>query len=67
MSTLPTTTTTTTTDQRISVPPPAEIRRRLAETVAEARALRKLLRLSEAAAHVQEQSRHANREGRPDE
>jgi hypothetical protein len=37
----------------IQVPAPAEIRRRLAEAVAEARALRRLLRLAEAACDAQ--------------
>jgi hypothetical protein len=48
----------------ISVPPPAEIRRRLAVAVAEARALRKLLRFAQAAEQVKGQSRPANTEAR---
>jgi hypothetical protein len=37
----------------IQVPPPSEIRERLAAVVAEARSLRKLLKLSQAAYRVQ--------------
>jgi hypothetical protein len=37
----------------IHVPPPAEIREQLAAVVAEARALRRLLRLAEAASRVE--------------
>jgi len=54
----------------IQVPPPDEIRQELAAVVAEARALRQLLKLSEAAGRVQE-TRNARRpirkEGRRDE
>jgi hypothetical protein len=38
----------------IQIPPPDQIREQLAATVAEARALRKLLKLSEAAARAEE-------------
>lgn len=41
----------------IQVPPPEQIRERLAAAVAEARALRKLLRLSEAVVNVEESRR----------
>jgi hypothetical protein len=41
----------------IEVPPPQEIRRQLAAAVAEARALRQLLKLSEAAVRAREAQR----------
>lgn len=44
----------TTPTETILVPPPAQIKERLAATVAEARSLRKLLKLSEAAYRVRE-------------
>jgi hypothetical protein len=46
------------TNSPLSIPPPAEIRARLAAIVAEARALRRLLRLAEAAARAQEARQH---------
>jgi hypothetical protein len=45
-----------TTDEPIQIPPTAQIRERLAATVAEARALRRLLKLAEAACRAKEAS-----------
>jgi hypothetical protein len=42
------------TTNTLEVPPPEEIRRQLAAAVAEARALRRLLKLAEAAASARE-------------
>jgi hypothetical protein len=44
-------------EQSIEVPPPAEIRRQLAAAVAEARALRQLLKLVEAAVRARDAQR----------
>jgi hypothetical protein len=62
----------TTQQTPIQVPPPDQIREQLAATVAEARALRKLLRLAEAAYGVREvrnraRRPHPGKEGRGDE
>jgi hypothetical protein len=52
----------------IEVPPPDEIRRRLASAVAEARALRQLLKLAEAAVRARDARRHGDAaEGRAGE
>jgi hypothetical protein len=57
-----------TADTSIEVPPPAEIRRQLAAAVAEARALRQLLKLAEAAVRAREAQRlrEATEGGRDD-
>jgi hypothetical protein len=55
-----------TTPETIVVPPPAEIRQRLLAARNEARALRRLLKLSEAAYQAKEASeahKHAGKEG----
>jgi hypothetical protein len=46
------------TTQPLQVPPPSQIREQLAAVVAEARALRRLLKLAEAAAQAEEAKNH---------